>query len=273
MFSNLNKDYIRSHYKGDAIGAIRYVRSETGADVKTAKVFVDEVFKEQEENGGNNKIETLTLGIKEKSFYKENYYTESIEAELKDILEKRRAQKKRTYNTSANRNVYGNLEKDVGNTNILQKIFKLILKIITGIVSVFLILLCAAISAVIWGLYLLIAIGGLCVVLEIALYVVNTFAYIGNYYSAILTISVIIYFVALIIAVIYSIVATIKGKNPWPITSERKGNEESLGDMFKRWAKEDYEIRRRVRIAEGERRNIERKREIFESYKKHDKKW
>lgn len=273
MFSNLNKDYIRSHYKGDTIGAISYVRIETGADMKTAKAFVDEVFKEQEENGGNNKTETLTTGTKEKRFYKENYYTESIEAELKDILGKRRAKGKSIHNTSANRNTYKKPEKDVSNTNILQKILNLILKIITGVISIFLILLCAVISAVIWGLYLLVTIGGLCVVLEIALYIVNTFIYIGNYYSTILTISVIVYFAALIIAVIYSIVAAIKGKNPWPITSERKGNEESFGDIFKRRAKEDYEIRRRVRIAEAERRNIERKRSIFESYKNHDKKW
>ena len=137
MFSKLDKDYIRSHYKGNIIGAISYVRIETGADMKTAKAFVDEVFKEQEENGGNNKTETLTTGTKEKRFYKENYYTESIEAELKDILGKRRAKGKSIHNTSANRNTYKKPEKDVSNTNILQKILNLILKIITGVISIF----------------------------------------------------------------------------------------------------------------------------------------
>jgi len=67
MFSNLDKEYIRSHFTDDLVGAIRYVRSKTGADFMSAKNFIYEVFDMQS--------------------YPPNYYRNDMKVYMEEIRE------------------------------------------------------------------------------------------------------------------------------------------------------------------------------------------
>lgn len=262
MFSNLNKDYIRSHYKGDTIGAIRYVRSETGADVKTAKAFVDDIFKEE---NVDNKTETMSSAIEQKSYYKKNYYRDSIEAELKDILEKRRRERKGIEKAPLDTKTYETYESNTAGTDNSNKVLGFLWKIIKLLGRIIIALLITVISAVVWGIYLLVYMGFTCIFVEMALAGANIFLNIGNYYGSILKFFIYIYFIFLVIAIIYSFIAALMGKNSMKKPAHLLGNfiSETLDEMLRR-QKQQRELNIKMQMLDRYRRS---------HYRKPRKKW
>lgn len=247
MLSNLDKEYIRSCYKGNKIGAIRYVREETGADLKEAKEFVEEIFNDEY----NKKVSPYTV-TNPQNICTKNYSQNSIDTELKYTQEEEIRRKQNSNNYTSRQSRYEALENNLSNTNSINKCLNFLWKIIKFIGRIIVALLGSVMSSVIWGIYLFISIGLLCVFIEIVLFAANIFLNIGNYYNLILVLSIYGYLLFVVIAAIYSFVSILMKKNPLKIPE----------NTFKQIL---YEIQQR----QEEQREFDKKMKMYENYRKH----
>lgn len=237
MFSNLDKDYIRTYYKGNKIGAIRYVREETRAGFKEAKEFVEEIFGDGYSQPQNSNAVPNSQG----------FYTNSINSSTmgNNQINTYQPANQQTYR------VIGSNTDTTNNTNSVDICCNFLWKIVKLIGRVVIALLLTVVSSIVWGIYLFICIGAICVFVEAALFCANMYLSIGNYYNSILIIFIYVYILSMVVAIIYSFIAALMKKNP--MKTPANAFNDAINEALKR---------------QEEQRKFDRKMEMLENYRR-----
>lgn len=222
MLSDSDRKYILKNFKDNQKDAILYIKQKTGFNINKSYDLMCEIF--------NIKDETQSIT---KTDYK-NEIKKRLEQELK----------------SNNKTALPETKKKNAALSVLMYIGKAILSILKFTFTLIGLILASLISTLVWAIALLIIAG----VVFAILFVMSNIGLIGLTLQSILSICIVGYIVALVIAFIFSFIAILCGKDP----SKPAGNfvNSYLDDANKQTLR-DVEYQRRYRMMKS---YIERRR-------------
>lgn len=213
MLSDSDKQYILKNFKDNQKDAVLYIKQKTGLNIYKSYDLMCEIF--------NIKDETQSMT---KTDYK-NEIKKQLEQKLK----------------STNKTAIPETKKKNAVLSVVMFIGKAILSILKFTFTLIGLILASLMSTLVWAIALLIIVGAVFAIL----FVMSNIGWIGLTFQSILSMCIVGYIIALVIAFIFSFIAILCGKDP----SKPAGNFviSYLDDVNKQTLR-DIEYKRRYRM-------------------------